>query len=79
MIKSSEQNKIKKCKFCKAKIVWLKTRQTIWSESKPLACDANSVAPDDQFFDPKRRCIFDEVGHVPHFKTCVKAEQLALE
>lgn len=60
-----EPRRKERCRSCGAEIVWLKT-----VNGKNIPVDAETVADGDTVFDPKRRTIFDFVGHVTHFETC---------
>jgi hypothetical protein len=58
----AHEKRITRCKSCRAMIIWLKT-----AAGKNMPCDADSVYPADDQFDPAK--------HVSHFRTCPQAAQ----
>lgn len=58
----AHEQRIARCRTCRAEIVWLKT-----SAGKNMPVDAHSVKPEDDEFEPGR--------HVSHFSTCPQANQ----
>jgi hypothetical protein len=58
----AHERRITRCRSCNARIIFLET-----ASGKRMPCEADSVEPDDQEFDPKR--------HESHFAKCPKADQ----
>ncbi|MEY4760642.1 MAG: hypothetical protein RLZZ200_498 [Pseudomonadota bacterium] len=59
---AAHERRIKRCRSCNAKIIWLKT-----AGGKNMPVDEGTVEAGDYEFDSKR--------HKSHFATCAQADQ----
>lgn len=59
---AAHERRITRCRSCRAQIIFLRT-----AAGKQIPCDADTVEPADEDFDPER--------HMTHFRTCPNANQ----